>query len=128
MARLPSLLCCLALLTGCPETSRTVLAPERAPADEGQRALAADAAPAPASSPRQTGGPNPPGSLRHTGGPTPFASLRHTGGPNQPVHIPDPPWTITEAARFSQPWAMTFLPDGRLLVTEKPGRLRLLNL
>ena len=28
-------------------------------------------------------------------------------------------------AAFDQPWAMTFLPDGRLLVTEKPGRLLL---
>ena len=66
--------------------------------------------------------------MRQTGGPTPPDSLRRTGGPNPPARIPDPPWNITEAARFSQPWAMTFLPDGRLLVTEKPGRLRLLNL
>ena len=30
-------------------------------------------------------------------------------------------------AKFEQPWAMTFLPDGRLLVTEKPGRLLLVS-
>jgi aldose sugar dehydrogenase len=29
----------------------------------------------------------------------------------------------TEIARFDEPWAMTFLPDGTLLVTTKPGRL-----
>ncbi len=38
-----------------------------------------------------------------------------------------PPFVATEFARFDQPWAMTFLPDGRLLVTEKPGSLRLFN-
>jgi glucose/arabinose dehydrogenase len=30
-------------------------------------------------------------------------------------------------AEFDQPWAMTFLPDSSLLVTEKPGRLLLLS-
>jgi glucose/arabinose dehydrogenase len=29
----------------------------------------------------------------------------------------------TPVAELDEPWAMTFLPDGRLLVTEKPGRL-----
>lgn len=31
----------------------------------------------------------------------------------------------TVVAQFDEPWAMTFLPDGRLLVTEKKGSLRL---
>jgi aldose sugar dehydrogenase len=30
-------------------------------------------------------------------------------------------------ARFNEPWAMTFLPDGRLLVTEKQGTLKLFD-
>lgn len=37
-------------------------------------------------------------------------------------------FVATEIARFNEPWAMAFLPDGRLLVTEKPGALKLLTL
>ena len=37
------------------------------------------------------------------------------------------PFAITEVASFDEPWAMCFLPDGRLLVTEKKGHLKLLQ-
>lgn len=33
----------------------------------------------------------------------------------------------TPVAEFNEPWAMTFLPDGDLLVTEKPGKLLLVT-
>jgi glucose/arabinose dehydrogenase len=33
------------------------------------------------------------------------------------------PFVATEITSFKQPWAMSFMPDGRLLVTEKAGRL-----
>ena len=36
------------------------------------------------------------------------------------------PFVVNEIARFDEPWAMDFLPDGRLLVTEKAGALKLL--
>jgi glucose/arabinose dehydrogenase len=36
-------------------------------------------------------------------------------------------FVATPVANFEEPWAMTFLPDGRLLVTEKKGALKLLN-
>lgn len=38
-----------------------------------------------------------------------------------------PGFEVAPMARFNQPWAMTFLPDDRLLVTEQGGQLRLLN-
>ncbi|MDZ7644631.1 MAG: PQQ-dependent sugar dehydrogenase [Woeseiaceae bacterium] len=37
------------------------------------------------------------------------------------------PFQVTGVAEFDQPWAMSFLPDGRLLVTEKTGRLLLVQ-
>ncbi|HEY7672597.1 MAG TPA: PQQ-dependent sugar dehydrogenase [Gammaproteobacteria bacterium] len=35
------------------------------------------------------------------------------------------PFTVTEVADFEMPWALEFLPDGRLLVTEQRGALKL---
>ncbi len=35
------------------------------------------------------------------------------------------PFSATAIATFDEPWAMSFLPDGRLLVSEKAGTLRL---
>jgi aldose sugar dehydrogenase len=37
------------------------------------------------------------------------------------------PFTVTPVADFESPWAMTFLPDGRMLVTEKAGTLLLVS-
>ena len=33
------------------------------------------------------------------------------------------PFNVEEIASFNEPWAMTFLPDGRMLVNEKRGRV-----
>ena len=41
---------------------------------------------------------------------------------------PQLPFRIVEAGQFKEPWAMTFLPDGRLLVSEKKGALKLVAL
>lgn len=38
------------------------------------------------------------------------------------------PFTLQALATFDEPWAMTFLPDGRALVTQKKGQLRLVTL
>ncbi|MEN2786962.1 PQQ-dependent sugar dehydrogenase [Sphingomonas qilianensis] len=37
------------------------------------------------------------------------------------------PFTKTVVADLESPWAMTFLPDGRMLVTEKAGQLKLVS-
>ena len=37
-------------------------------------------------------------------------------------------FTVTAVAQFDEPWAMSFLPDGRLLVTEKRGALKIYTL
>ena len=34
---------------------------------------------------------------------------------------------VTIAAGLDQPWSLAFLPDGRMLVTEKRGRLRIVH-
>jgi glucose/arabinose dehydrogenase len=45
----------------------------------------------------------------------------------RPVSLADAPFTPVPVATFDEPWALAFLPDGRLLVTEKKGVLRLVE-
>src|SRR5262245_27153401 len=37
------------------------------------------------------------------------------------------PFTLTQVATFNLPWRIAFLPDGRMLITEKPGALWLVT-
>lgn len=48
---------------------------------------------------------------------SPGASAQAEGEPR--------PFLISTAGTFNEPWAMAFLPDGRALVTEQAGKLRL---
>lgn len=51
-----------------------------------------------------------------------------TGGTAPPAATaPSEEFRITEVEKFEAPWAMTFLPDGRMLVTEMAGSLHLLD-
>ena len=37
------------------------------------------------------------------------------------------PFKAETIATFNEPWALSFLPDGRLLVSERPGALKLVD-
>ncbi len=55
-----------------------------------------------------------------------LALLAGCGGP-APARPAGPPFAVTPVATFASPWAMAFLPDGRMLVTEKRGHMRLVS-
>ena len=66
-----------------------------------------------------------------TGGPTPTPTSSPLNPTTPPTSTPTPTAVTAvvsaPVAAFDNPWAMVFLPDGRLLVTEKPGRLQLVT-
>jgi glucose/arabinose dehydrogenase len=47
------------------------------------------------------------------------ARAQINAGDQQPE--PGLPFTMTQVATFNLPWRIAFLPDGRMLVTEKVG-------
>ena len=58
---------------------------------------------------------------------TPDAAPQNTADAGAEASETGKPFTATEFATFNEPWAMTFLPDGRLLVTQKTGELKLFD-
>ncbi|HEY3948686.1 PQQ-dependent sugar dehydrogenase [Phenylobacterium sp.] len=59
------------------------------------------------------------GALAATAALAPFARAQTNIGSQAP--IADLPFAMTQVASFSLPWRIAFLPDGRMLVTEKTG-------
>lgn len=52
----------------------------------------------------------------------------HSGQTRAPLAPKSAPFEITEfVTGLNRPWAMAHLPDGRMLVTEVPGRLRIVS-
>src|SRR5947208_896753 len=58
-----------------------------------------------------------------------FASTAARAQVNAGEQKPDTtlPFTMTEVATFNLPWRIAFLPDGRMLITEKVGPLWLVT-
>jgi glucose/arabinose dehydrogenase len=52
-------------------------------------------------------------------------ALAACGGADDAPLAQNSVFTVSEVAQFNEPWAMEFLPDGRLLVSEKRGALKL---
>ena len=88
---------------------------------------------APPGPPRGGGGFAPPG-----GGPEVGLNTKPPNAPNQKPAVAGQTRAperkanvafdvVTVAEGLVSPWGLTFLPDGRMLVTEKPGRLRIVT-
>ena len=87
----------------------------------------------PAGAPAPPGRGGPPGGGPENGlnvrapngqGQTP-AFAGQTRAPEQKLNVPFTVVTVTEG--LVNPWGLAFLPDGRMLVTERPGRLRVVS-
>jgi glucose/arabinose dehydrogenase len=62
------------------------------------------------------------------GAAAPAAAQGGTGEPQKVVATERGDVAVVTFARgLQQPWGLAFLPDGRMLVTEKPGRLRIVD-
>ncbi len=87
-------------------------------------ALAACALPAPSQAERATAAATAPAASATADEPAPPMS-----DPLPPQQVVDEPAPFTTQAlnTFDEPWAMTFLPDGRALVTQKKGQLKLVT-
>ena len=68
----------------------------------------------PAPPPTETPEPSPP-----PGGPPPVETFTTADGVRVAVQV--------VATRLEIPWALAFAPDGRLFVSERPGRVRVLQ-
>lgn len=53
-----------------------------------------------------------------------LTSVAAVAAPGIARSSPQPTRLVTLALGLEQPWSMAFLPDGRMLITERPGRLR----
>lgn len=111
-------LCCIALLSALPSLASCSgsIGEDGVQAETGKR------------SPRAEREPRGSERMPRAAAPADAAVKPRITGGRQPMRqIPNPPFVSTSYGTFNEPWAMTFLPDGRVLVSEKSGQLRLFN-
>ena len=57
-----------------------------------------------------------------------LAAFAFAGSANtENLSLPSDKLKVDSLAKLDNPWAMAYLPDGRLLITEKPGNLRIFS-
>lgn len=125
-SRLSAFACLSLILCACTDLPGVDATDEKsAQAEEAAGRFAIAAAPVRAASSSEAPSPSP----QPQNAPALKAPEQQTGGRGYRFRVvePDPPFQARAVATLSEPWAMTFLPDGRLLVTQKGGQLRLVN-
>ena len=125
-SRLLALACASLVLCACTDLSRVDAADEKTTqAEQASGRLAVALAPSRTTPSPEASSPSP----QPQGSPALKAPEQQTGGRGYRFRVveADPPFQVQPVATLSEPWAMTFLPDGRLLVTQKGGQLRLVN-
>src|SRR5688572_24394021 len=63
-------------------------------------------------------------------GPAPAPAMPPRALPAGPLRLDTAeqgPITVTVMKGLSHPWSLAFMPDGNMLVTERPGRLRIVR-
>lgn len=69
-----------------------------------------------------------PGGMRNAFAQTPPADSSSRTSSARRTDASPAPRVVPVASGLEHPWSLAFLPDGRMLVTERPGRLRVISL